>query len=79
MNPGPSAYNTESPSRYAANRIATMVFGTSKRPPLQAPTIVPGPGNYSVPSKGVEGKLISMLGSRPKAEKSTSPGPGEYS
>jgi len=57
-NPPPGCYSPNFMS--ATEAAATWKFGSSKRAPLNNAKNVPGPNNYDVPSKAVEGPTFHM-------------------
>ena len=76
--PGPGSYDPSFIDKPDSSRIK---IGTSIRRPLSANNKYPGPGNYNIPSRGVEGPKFFMGIKNVDLEmkrKSLSPGPGAY-
>jgi len=74
--PGPGTYY---PGFLDKPMAAKFKVGTSLRRPLSASNAYPGPGNYEIPSKVVEGPRHSISGRSDQRNGSRSPGPGTYS
>ncbi len=53
--PGPQSYNQNATVFYAENTPRT-VFGTSQRQPISTAKQQPGPGEYSIQSRAIEGR-----------------------
>mmetsp|Transcript_34749 Transcript_34749/g.25897 ORF Transcript_34749/g.25897 Transcript_34749/m.25897 type:complete len:114 (-) Transcript_34749:145-486(-) len=54
------------------------VFGSSTRQPLAYINNFPGPSQYSVPSKAIEGSQFSIQGRYRPPRGSDNPGPNQY-
>jgi hypothetical protein len=72
--PGPDAYNIRD-SDVTLKHEPRTVFGSGTRPPLMYVQDIPGPGNYKIPSKGVEGKKFTMSGRYKNSKPDEVPGP----
>jgi hypothetical protein len=55
-----------------------MSFGTSNRDFGNKSMGNPGPGNYIIPGKGIEGPKFTMRPKTDKVPSSEKPGPGAY-
>jgi hypothetical protein len=56
-------------------------IGSARRRPLADDRHTPGPGNYEIPSKVVEGPQVAILGHKydpAQRQKELVPGPGTY-
>lgn len=71
--PGPGAYNTG-----ISFRSSSAIFGSSKREINKVAEKSPGPGDYKIPDKSIEGPSFSMRNKVHEKNADVFPGPGAY-
>jgi len=77
VSPGPAAY--EASHTQTCHSSPKWGLGTSARADAGGAKTVPGPGNYSIPSRLVEGPKYSAAPRREETARSEGPGPSAYS
>ena len=76
--PPPNAYNVYNAQTVLNKSDPKTFFGSGKRNYARDTRDVPGPGTYSISSRAVEGKHISLSGRFKDPAKFNVPGAGTY-
>lgn len=77
----PSPFDYQPRDSYTKSAMANYKFGTSKRDGKNSKSQIPGPGNYDIHSKAVEGSKYSIAGKTHdllSKKRESLPGPGSY-
>lgn len=72
--PGPNHYTLRA-SSFTQRSDPRTVFGSGQRPPLAYLNSNPGPGNYAIPQRGVEGKKYTISGRYKQDAPNSNPSP----